>query len=254
MRTIAVTSGKGGVGKTSISINLGCALCNAGKRVVLFDADLQLANLDVALGIYSEYSLQHVISGDRTLTEVLTDGPFGMQVVTGGSAVTTLMHAGPKRLATFMSQLDDLAKTTDFLLFDTAAGLDNRVFAFLKRADEVLVVVTPEPTSVTDAYSTIKVLHKRKPNSVIRVLVNRAPNDNSAQATFRALKTTVQNFLDVDLLSAGYVLRDEAFEKATLMRKVVYMEFPNSRAIKSLDQIAQELMIEAKPQVLYESA
>jgi len=125
VRTIAITSGKGGVGKTAIAINLGCALSEAGKRVVLFDADLQLANLDVALGIAPVYSLQHVVSGEKSLMEVLTSGPMGMRIVTGGSGITSLMHAGPQRLAKFMSQLDDLADTTDFLLFDTAVSADS---------------------------------------------------------------------------------------------------------------------------------
>ena len=254
MRTIAVTSGKGGVGKTSMSINLGCALVKLGKRVVLFDADLQLANIDVALGIETPYSLQHVIAGERTLSEVVADGPGGLRVVTGGSAVTSLMHAGPKRLAVFMSQIDDLAESTDFLLFDTAAGLDNRVFTFLKRADEVLVVVTPEPTSVTDAYATIKVLYRRDPDAIVRVLVNRAPSAQIGLATFNALKKTVQNFLDMNVLSSGFVLRDEIFETATLMRKVAYLQAPNSVAAKSLDRIASELIVEAHPTVLYESA
>ena len=254
MRTIAITSGKGGVGKTSIAINLGCALSEAGKRVVLFDADLQLANLDVALGIEAEYSLQHVVSGELSLTEVLTPGPMGMRIVTGGSAVTSLMHAGPQRLAKFMGQLDDLAKTTDFLIFDTAAGLDNRVFAFLKRADEVLVVLTPEPTSVTDAYATIKVLFRRKPDATVRALVNRATSEAVAKATYKALKTTVHNFLDRDLLYAGSVCRDECFETATLMREVAYTKFPDAEFVADLRRAARELIIPASPQVLFESA
>ena len=254
MRTIAITSGKGGVGKTSIAINLGCALSEAGKRVVLFDADLQLANLDVALGIESEYSLQQVVSGEKSLTEVLTSGPMGMRIITGGSAVTTLMHAGPQRIATFMGQLDDLADTTDFLLFDTAAGLDNRVFAFLKRADEVLVILTPEPTSVTDAYATIKILFRRKPDATVRALVNRASSEKVAKATYRALKSTVQNFLDRDLLYAGCVCRDECIERATLMRTVAYTQFPEAEFVTQLQRVAHELIIPANPQVLYESA
>jgi len=254
VRSIAITSGKGGVGKTFIAINLGCALAEAGKRVVLFDADLQLANLDVALGIESEYSLQHVVSGEKTLTEVLTSGPMGMRIVTGGSGITSLMHAGPQRLAKFMSQLDDLAETTDFLLFDTAAGLDNRVFAFLKRADEVLVVLTPEPTSVTDAYATIKVLFRRKHDAVVRALVNRASSEKVAKATYRALKSTVQNFLDQDLLYAGCVSRDEAIERATLMRAVAYTQYPEAEFVQQLQRAARELIVPANPQVLYESA
>ena len=254
MRTIAVTSGKGGVGKTSLTTSIGCALSKLGKRVVLFDADLQLANLDIALGVECQFNLQHVVAGEKTLSEILVAGPMGVRVVTGGSAVTTLMNAGPKRLATFMSQIDDLASSTDFLLFDTAAGLDNRVFAFLKRADEVLVIVTPEPTSVTDAYATIKVLQRRKPDAIVRVLVNRAPSIQVATATYRALSNTVQNFLNIDLLSAGYVLRDEAFERATLIRRTAYTENLGSQLAASLETIAAELAIEARPIVLYESA
>ena len=254
MRTIAITSGKGGVGKTALAINLGCALSEAGQRVVLFDADLQLANLDVALGIESEYSLQQVVSGERSLTEVLTSGPMGMRIVTGGSGVSTLMHAGPQRLARFMCQLDDLAETTDFLIFDTAAGLDNRVFAFLKRADEVLVVLTPEPASVTDAYAIIKVLFRRKPDAMVRALVNRASSEKVAKATYRALKSTVRSFLNRDLLYAGCVYRDECIERATLMRTVAYTQFPDAEFVTQLQHAAHELIVPACPLILFESA
>ena len=129
MKMISVTSGKGGTGKTCISANLALALAAQGKRVVVFDADLQLANLDVALGIQTPLSLQHVVNGEHTLREVLYDAPGFIRVATGGSAIPALMSAGPKRMATFMLQIEELEQDTDFLIFDTGAGIDNKVFA-----------------------------------------------------------------------------------------------------------------------------
>ncbi|HTQ10448.1 MAG TPA: P-loop NTPase, partial [Fimbriimonadaceae bacterium] len=163
MHRIAITSGKGGVGKTNLAANLGIALSQLGSRTILFDADLQLANVDVALGIQPQFTLQHVVSGERSLSDAVSAGPGGLKVVAGGSAISTLMAAGPKRMGMFFDQLETLSLEADFLLFDTSAGLDNRVVAFWKASDEILVVTTPDPTSVTDAYATIKVAARRAP-------------------------------------------------------------------------------------------
>ena len=243
MRVVSVASGKGGVGKTCISVNLAIALAKQGKKVVLFDADLQLANIDVMIGINSEFSLQHVISGEMSLKDVMVNGPSGVSIVTGGSGVAQLMHAGPKRMATFFAQIDALAESFDILLFDCAAGLDNRVFAFLTRSDEALVVTTPEPTSITDAYALIKVLSKRDPEAVIRVLINRVATEHEARNVFEIIKTTAQNYLDVDLLFGGYVRQDSAFVESMKKRQAMMVAYPNCRAASDLENVAREFAI-----------
>jgi flagellar biosynthesis protein FlhG len=247
MRVIGIASGKGGVGKTCMAVNLAIALAKQGKRVVLFDADLQLANIDVMVGLKSEFNLQHVVNGEMSLREIMVQGPSGIMVVTGGSGVTQLMHAGPKRMATFFAQIDSLAEDFDILLFDTAAGLDNRVFAFLLRSDETLVVTTSEATSVTDAYALIKVLSKRDPNAVMRVLINRVQNEHEARSVFEVLKTTAQNYLDVDLLYGGYVRQDSAFIEAMKKRQAMLTVYPSCRAAMDLETVSRELAIPVLP-------
>lgn len=243
MRTIGVASGKGGVGKTCISINLAIALAKQGQRVLVFDADLQLANIDVMIGVHSEFNLQHVVNGERTLAEIIVPGPSGIALVTGGSGVTQLMHAGPKRMDAFFSQMDLLKGDFDYLFFDTAAGLDNRVFAFLTRSDETLVVATPEATSITDAYALTKVLYRRKPDAIVRILINRCSSEAEARKVFEILKTTLQNFLDVDVLYGGYVRNDPAFGEATRRRCALVDCFPGAKAASDFEQVARELAI-----------
>ncbi len=247
MRVVSVASGKGGVGKTCISVNLAIALSKMGKKVVLFDADLQLANIDVMIGTNSEFNLQHVVSGEMTLKEVMVQGPGGINIVTGGSGVTQLMHAGPKRMATFFSQIDALAEDFDILIYDTAAGLDNRVFAFLLRSDETLVVTTAEATSITDAYALIKVLSKRSPEAIMRVLVNRVANEHEARSVFEVLKTTAQNYLDVDLLYGGFVRQDSAFVESMKKRQAMITAYPGCRAATDVENVAREFAIPVLP-------
>jgi flagellar biosynthesis protein FlhG len=247
MRVVSVASGKGGVGKTCISVNLAIALAKMGKKVVLFDADLQLANIDVMIGTNSEFNLQHVIGGEMTLREVMVQGPAGISIVTGGSGVSQLMHAGPKRMATFFSQVDSLAEDFDILIYDTAAGLDNRVFAFLLRSDETLVVTTPEATSITDAYALIKVLAKRSPEAIMRVLINRVTNEHEARSVFEVLKTTAQNYLDVDLLYGGFVRQDSAFVEAMKKRQAMLVAYPSGRASTDIENVAREFAIPVLP-------
>lgn len=243
MRTIAITSGKGGVGKTSISINLAIALIRMGKRVVLFDADLQLANVDVMVGCHAEYNLQHVLNGEKSLREIMTSGPAGMSLVTGGSGVAQLVHAGPKRMATFFSQIDELAEDFEFLIYDTAAGLDNRVFAFLKRADETLVVATPDATSITDAYALIKVQSRRDPNAIVRVLVNRVKDEREARSVFGVIRGTAQRYLDIDLLYGGCIRFDAAFEVSMRRRRALLEEFPDAECATDFKTVARELSV-----------
>lgn len=243
MRVIGIASGKGGVGKTSLAVNLSISLARQGKRVVLFDADLQLANIDIMIGINSLFNLQHVVNGEKNLREIMSAGPAGISIITGGSGVTQLMHAGPKRMATFFSQIDALAEDFDYLIYDTAAGLDNRVFAFLTRVDETLVVATPEATSITDAYALIKVLYRRKPDSVVRVLVNRCANEAEARGVFEIIKTTSQNFLDVDVLYGGHVRQDSSFVEASKKRRALLDCIPNTKASHDIEHVARELAV-----------
>lgn len=241
MKTYAVTSGKGGVGKTSVAANLAIAMSAHGLRVVVFDADLELANLDVMLGVKASKTLQHVLTGDATLSEIVTPGPGGIGAIFGGSAISTLMTAGPKRLGMFISQLPELAETTDVLIFDSSAGLDNKMMTFLRLADEVVLVTTPDPASVTDAYATLKVLFRRKPESTVHVVVNMATDDNQARGIFDALQTIVWRYLNKDLHFVGGVRHDAKALEATRKRVPYTVGAPNSAAALDMKAVASSV-------------
>lgn len=247
MRRLAITSGKGGVGKTSIAANLGIALTQGGARTVLFDADLQLANVDVALGIQPTYTLQQVVSGERTLLEAVTAGPGGLKVIAGGSAISTLMAAGPKRMGMFLGQLDVLKAQAEFLLFDTSAGLDNRVITFMKSVEEIIVVTTPDPTSVTDAYATIKVASRRTPATPISVIVNMANHDAEAGAVFKTLAGISMRFLGANLRFLGTVPTDTTAAMCIRSRKPYILAAPDCPASGGLRHIANILI--GSPQI-----
>jgi len=240
MHTIAMTSGKGGVGKTTTSCNLAAALQEAGERVVILDADLQLANLDIALGVNPEFNLQHVVAGQKSLREIIVPGPNGLRAITGASAVPALMSAGPKRMGTFLTQLAGLEKDTDILIFDTSAGLDNRVLTFLKLSEEVIIVVTPDPTSVTDAYATIKTLHRRDKSAHVKVLINQASPDE-AQAIFQTLEAIVWKFFGKQIELLGNIRYDRNAVLAARKRQLYVVEQPVSPASADVRAIAQRI-------------
>jgi flagellar biosynthesis protein FlhG len=241
MKTIAVTGGKGGVGKTLVSINLAISLAQRGLRVVLFDADLQLANLDIALDIAPKMNLQHVVAGQATLREILTPGPGGIRVATGGSAVQGLMNAGPKRMATFLSQLEDLASDTDVLIFDTGAGLDNRVMTFLRLAEEIVLVTTPDPTSVTDAYATAKVLWKKDPSAQVGVLANMVQSNEEAQRVYVTLQGICAQFLDQRPRFVGSIRADLKALDSIRKRSPLVLMAPESPAAEDFLRLAATL-------------
>jgi len=241
MRTIALTSGKGGTGKTCVAANLGIALAAQGHRVVVFDADLQLANLDVALGIKAPYGLQHVVNEERSLRDILCPGPGNIRVVTGGSAIPALMSAGPKRMGTFLRQIEDLAHDTDFLLFDTGAGLDSRVFTFVGFAQQAILVTTPDPTSVTDAYATVKVATRRAPATEFGLLVNMVSEMKDANGVHAALARVCESYLGVTLPLLGYLHADDEVAAATRKRQCFVLTAPRSRAAREMNALAISL-------------
>lgn len=242
MKTFAVTGGKGGVGKTSISANLGVAMAKLGYKAVVFDADLALANLEVVLGVRPEFTLQHVVAEEKSLAEIVARGPEGVGFVAGGSGIPVLMRSGPKRLGLFFEQLQELSESTDALIFDTAAGLDNKVTAFVKAADEVLLVTTPEPASLTDAYATIKTVLRAKKDAVIRVVVNMVDKEREAREVFDILERITRDFLKAEILYAGYVRRDTAAQKSAKNRKPFVQVAPESPASVDVTRLAAEIL------------
>jgi len=240
MRIISVTSGKGGVGKTNLSCNLGIAMAQMGYRVVLFDADLGLANLDVVLGAQAEYSIHHALEGNLTLDEVISKGPSGVRFLSGGSGISKLLNVSKKRLQGFLLELADLEATTDVLIFDTGAGVDQRVLTFLKAADEVVVVVTPDPASIADAYATIKVLLRTKKDARIQVLMNQVESEKQAEQLYHKLNDIAGHFLEANLFYTGAVRYDSEIVPLIRKRQPFVIADPKLKASRDVVDIAKE--------------
>jgi flagellar biosynthesis protein FlhG len=241
MKTITISSGKGGVGKSSIAVNLGFALAKVQKKTLLFDADLALANLDVMIGCQPEFTLQHVLAEEKTLAEIVYRAPHGLGLIPGASGIGMLMNSGPKRLAKFFEGLKELEAETDFLIFDTSAGLDNRVMAFMRAADEVLLIATPDPTSLTDAYATAKVLFRRQPDAKIKLVLNQVRDENEAEALFARLQAVTQSFLKKSLSYGGYVRYDVQAMQATRTRTPYLLSSQYCLASNDIMELASNL-------------
>lgn len=215
---IAVTSGKGGVGKSSVAVNLSVFLASRGVRVVLVDVDMGLANADLLLNVRPRYTLAHVLSGLRTLEEIIVGGPCGLRFVPGASGVQEVADLTEFERQTLITQFGRLRISTDIVVLDCGAGLSRNVLSFALSSDRVLVVTTPEPTAVTDAYATIKSLHQERCAVPIGLFVNRAENRAVADATFQRIAAVAQRFLKLKVANQGYMLQDRVVEAAVMAR------------------------------------
>lgn len=237
VQVVAVSSGKGGVGKSNIVANLAVSGAKQGLRVMIMDADLALGNLDVLLGLTPLYSLEDVISGRQTLEDIVVEGPAGVRILpatSGGEDLTNLSQDQQLRLQT---QFLNLSTPPELLLIDCAAGISPNVLYFSLIAHEILVVVTPEPTSLTDAYALIKVLSTRYRQKRFRILTNMGKNIREAKDVYRKLSKVADRFLSVSLDFAGWVPMDEYLPMAVCQQKAVveaYPKAPSSRALAEL--------------------
>lgn len=241
MKTIAITSGKGGVGKTNVSVNLGLAFAEQGVRVLLLDADLGLANVDVIFGFRSEATLAEVLEGSRSLDDVLVEVASNLHVIPAASGVLKLERLSPKELRTLASDLGALSDRFDVLLIDTGAGLTENVLFFSSIADHVLVVATPEPASITDSYALIKVLTVRREDADVHLLINQANRSEEGPETFARLQHVAEQFLGVSLTEAGTLPKDAALVEAVRGRKPVLQAHPNAAVSEALRGLASRL-------------
>lgn len=241
MRVIAVTSGKGGVGKTSIVANLGFALSRLGKRVVILDADLGLGNLDVLLGLAPKYNLSHVLTGQKSIEEVMVEGPGRIRILPASSGIQELTRLTRDQKIEILTQLDRLSAAADILLIDTGAGISSNVMYFNAAAQEILVTVAPEPTSITDAYALMKVLSLRHAVKHFQLIVNLAATVQEADEVFRQLSLVAGRFLDISIEYLGYVLFDEHVTKCVRQQKIVSELYPGTHASRSFSHLARKL-------------
>ena len=241
-RTITITSGKGGVGKTSITVNLAIALSKMGLRVVILDVDFGLANVDLLFGITPKYSLVDLIHDEKNIFQVLTDGPNNIKFLSGGSGVEELIHLDRKQLRKFVGNIALLDKLYDVILIDTGAGLSQHVMSFVMAADEIVLVTTPEPTSITDAYALVKMVSRRDKKKRIKILVNKAESVKEAEEIANKLSVVSEKFLSLKLLKLGYILYDETVMKSVKLQKPFCISNPKSQAARNMVEVAGNLL------------
>jgi flagellar biosynthesis protein FlhG len=240
-RVIAVTSGKGGVGKTNIVANLGFAFSNLGKRVLILDADLGLGNLDVLLGIAPKFNISHVIRGEKQLSEILEEGPGKMKILSASSGIQELTQLNADQKVKLLRDLDRLIDDVDILLIDTAAGISSNVMDFNVTAQEIVVVVSPEPTAITDAYALMKILSLKYSEKCCKLLVNMVSSMQEAQDVFRQLDLVTDRFLEIQIDYLGFILNDDKVTKGVKRQRLVSELYPESRASRCFQDLAKRL-------------
>ena len=238
MKTVSITSGKGGVGKSCVTINLGVELSRAGKRVLLFDADMGLANLDILCGLTGEFSVQDVLEGRKTIPEILLDGPEGLKVLPATSGILKMERLTQPHLIRLTRDLANLGEQFDLLLVDTGAGLTENVLFFNGCADEILLITTPEPTSLTDAYALIKILATDHQPGPISLLVNMASDAADGQRVFTRLQNVCTMFLERQIKHFGTLLRDDAINRSIRDRTPMVIGNPTSPFAREMIELA----------------
>lgn len=237
LRTIAVCSGKGGVGKTCVAVNLACLAAKQGERVLLLDADLGLANVEILLGIRPRYHMGDLLEG-RSIHEVMAPGPHGIRILAGGSGLADITHLDDEDKRKLMLALEPLEDTFDTVIIDAGAGIGENVLFFVGAAQERLLVVNPEPTALTDAYATVKVLSESGVGEM-HVLVNSASSELEARNVFRTLAGVCDKHLSARIQYLGAIPKDGAVPQAVMSQKPVVDLFPRSAAAAALAQISQ---------------
>jgi flagellar biosynthesis protein FlhG len=241
VQVVAVTSGKGGVGKTNVVANLAYSLCRLKRRVLILDADVGLANLDVLLGLVPKYTIQHILLGEKTLEEIMIEGPGGMKILPASSGIQELTELTSQQRMALLSQLESLNDCTDVLLIDTPAGISSNVMFFNTIANEIIVVVSPEPTSITDAYAIIKVLGTRYAEKYFHVLVNFVRDDSEGLEVYRHLSMVTDRFLNLSVRYLGCIPIDENVQRAVMRQGAVTELFPDSPATAGFLQMAEKV-------------
>jgi len=242
VQVIAVTAGKGGVGKTNISVNLAMAIAARKRKVMLMDADLGLANLDVLLGLHPNANLYHVIQGERTLEEIIIDGPNGIKVIPASSGIQEMVELGQQTNAGLIQAFSELSQEVDVFIVDTAAGISDAVTSFLRAAQEIVVVVCDEPASITDAYAIIKLMNREYGAFRFRILVNMAQSAQHGREIYNKIVKVSDRFLDVALDYIGYVPEDDYLRKAVKKQRAVVEAFPRSKAAQAFATLADKVI------------
>lgn len=245
-RVLTITSGKGGVGKSNMAVNLAIWFRRMGKRVIILDADFGLANVEVMFGTVPEYNLSDLIFGGKSIREIITTGPMDIGFISGGSGIVGLNNLTNDQITYLVHSLSLLNDMTDILIIDTGAGVSDSVLEFVLASPEVVLVSTPEPSSLTDSYSLVKALYK-SPKFIaggtnIHLVANKVNSEDEGRAVYEKLSTVVENFLGGKLHYLGMVPADTTLEKAVRSQKMVSLCSPNAKSTKAFEDIAHQLI------------
>jgi flagellar biosynthesis protein FlhG len=241
VKVIAIASGKGGVGKTNVTVNLGVALAAQGKEVVLLDADLGLANIDVMLGLHPQFNLLHVLDGDKSLNDIIVEGPSGLKIIPAASGVQKMAELSSAQHAGMIQAFSEMDQHIDVLLIDSAAGIADSVVSFSRAAQEVVIVVCDEPASITDAYALIKLLSRDHGVERFHVIANMCRSVQEGRELFDKIALVCDRFLDVTLDFMGIVPFDEDLRRAVKKQRSVVEAFPRSKAATAFAHLAKKV-------------
>lgn len=241
VQVIAVTGGKGGVGKSNVSLNMSLALADLGRRVTLLDADFGLANIDVLLGLKAGKTIEDVINGKANIKEILVQGPRGIRVVPAASGAQNMVNLSPREHAGVIQAFSELSDQMDVLVVDTAAGISDTVISFVKASQEVVLVVCDEPTSITDAYALLKLLNREHGIDSFKLVSNMTKTKQQGELLYRKLTGVTDRFLDVTIEHVGNIPFDECVRKAVQKQKAVYDAYPSCKASIAFRELAQNV-------------
>jgi flagellar biosynthesis protein FlhG len=241
VKVIAIASGKGGVGKTNVTVNLGVAMASQGKEVVLLDADLGLANIDVMLGLHPQFNLLHVLDGSKSLREIIVEGPAGLKIIPAASGVQKMAELSTAEHAGMIQAFSEMDQHIDVLLIDSAAGIADSVVSFSKAAQEVIVVVCDEPASITDAYALIKLLSREHGVERFHVIANMSRSVQEGRELFDKIALVCERFLDVTLDFMGIVPFDDDLRSAVKKQRSVVDAYPRSKSATAFAHLAKKI-------------
>lgn len=248
-RIIAITSGKGGVGKTNIAANIGYSLSKYGKKVLVIDADLGLGNLDILLGIAPRYNISHVLNREKSVGDIIVNGPGNLKILPASSGIQELTRLSHSQRSFLSDELKKIIRSFDILLIDTAAGISSNVLYFSINAQEIMVVVTPEPTSITDAYALIKILSIKYSEKKFKLIVNLASSAQEANGVYRQLNLVTSRFLNISVEYFGCVLLDRNIKNCVKKQKIVSEWAPYTRASLNYAVLAEKIF-QSEPPVI----